>query len=177
MFKKLDPRAIIPSYQTDGAAGFDLHALEFTRLNSQRGVTLVRTGLAVELPYPIEITSDPDYYGVSGYRENLTFHFELQIRPRSGLAIKNFVIIPNSPGTIDCDYRGEIKVPMRIMQGDIWTSSDRDEAMKLPWIYDIQPGDRIAQGIVNMVIKPKIMEVDELTITKRGDGGFGSTGK
>jgi dUTP pyrophosphatase len=180
LFKKLHPKAIIPKYQSDGAAGFDLHAIEFVRLNSDRGVVLVRTGLAVELPEPIPLK----IYG-SDFLESLgcaaerqTVSFELQIRPRSSMAKKG-VIIPNSPGTIDSDYRGEILIPMRLLHGNRREQQrDRyeDERVWQCYICDIQEGERIAQGIVNMIVVPEIAEVETLSETIRGEGGFGSTG-
>ena len=169
-FKKLHPDAIIPAYQTDGSAGFDLHALEFTRLNSDRGIVMVRTGLAVELPAPVDVK----LYG-SDFLESLgcaserqTIHYELQIRPRSGLSKKGIIIV-NSPGTIDSDYRGEIQIMMRLLHGD------RREQQ--PDRREIEKGDRIAQGIVNMIVKPTITEVESLSETVRGENGFGSTGR
>jgi dUTP pyrophosphatase len=158
-FKKVHPNAVIPKYQTFGAAGFDLHAVEFTRLNSARGVTLVRTGLAVEIPKEITI------------RDLFSFKAELMLRPRSGLSTKGLMIV-NSPGTIDSDYRGEIMVPMRLLPGDERTQPAKD----MPWTHDIHPGDRIAQGVINIILTPWIIEAEELSSTARGAGGFGSTG-
>jgi len=179
LFKKLHPKAIIPKYQSNGAAGFDLHAIEFTRLNSDRGVVLIKTGLAVELPAPISFkVRGSDFLESLGCAaETLSVSFELQIRPRSSLAKKGF-IIPNSPGTIDSDYRGEILVPMRLLHGNR-REQQRDLEENTRWmcyIGDIQEGERIAQGIVNMIVIPEIVEVDELSETIRGEGGFGSTG-
>jgi dUTP pyrophosphatase len=138
-FKKLNEDAIIPSYQTKGAAGFDLHASEkFTILNNG-GTFVVPTGLSVELP--------EDY--------------ELQIRPRSGLAAKHEITVLNTPGTIDSDYRGEIKILLKNFG---------------PYTKTFDKGERIAQGVINKIEKPIILEVTELTETERGEAGFGSTG-
>jgi len=137
--KKLTPEAIIPAYQTKEAAGFDLHSIEDVVLkpNERR---LIGTGLAFEIEY--------------GY--------EVQIRPRSGLAFKYGITVLNSPGTIDSDYRGEIKV-LLINLGE-------EE-------FEIKKGERIAQAVVAPVIQAQFEEVEELSSTSRGSGGFGSTGK
>ena len=137
--KKLNPKAIIPAYQTKGAAGFDLHSIEDVILKPGER-KLIGTGLAFEIEY--------------GY--------EVQIRPRSGLAFKHGITVLNSPGTIDSDYRGEIKV--------LLINHSNEE-------FEIKKGDRIAQAIVAPVIQAEIIEVEELSETKRGEGGFGSTGK
>jgi len=137
--KRLNFDAIIPAYQSEGAAGFDLHAIEDLILKpGQRA--LVGTGLAIALK--------------KGY--------ELQIRPRSGLALKYGITCLNTPGTIDSDYRGEVKV-LLINHG----SED----------FEIKKGERIAQGVVNQIIQAKLVEVDELDSTERGEHGFGSTGR
>jgi dUTP pyrophosphatase len=137
--KKLHEDAIIPSYQSEGAAGFDFHAIEAMTLQpGQRG--LVGTGLAVALDL--------------GY--------ELQVRPRSGLALKHGISLVNTPGTVDSDYRGEVKIIL-INHGD--------EA------FEIQKGERIAQGVINAVVQAKMDVVEDLDQTQRGASGFGSTGK
>lgn len=138
-FKKLDPNAIIPSYQSKGASGFDLHALEETAAPSC-STTLVRTGLAVEIP--------------EGY--------EMQIRPRSGVSYKTGLMVKNSPGTIDSDYRGEIMIIM-------YNTGER-------FGHCIGRGDRIAQGVIMPVIQASIEETEELGSTVRGGDGIGSTG-
>lgn len=137
---RLHPDAQLPRYQTPGSAGFDLVSVERVELNSGEW-RAISTGLAIELPV--------------GY--------ELQIRPRSGLALKKGVTLLNSPGTIDSDYRGEIKVIL-INFG------------KEPVI--LEKGERIAQGVIAPVIQTQWEEVEreELTPTQRGAGGFGSTG-
>ena len=137
--KKLNSNAVIPIYQTKEAAGFDLHSIEdvILKIGERK---LISTGLAFEIEY--------------GY--------EVQIRPRSGLAFKYGITVLNTPGTIDSDYRGEIKV-LLINLGE------KD--------FEIKKGDRIAQAIVTPVIQAEIVEVESLSETDRGSGGFGSTGK
>jgi dUTP pyrophosphatase len=137
--KKLNPEAQIPAYQTKEAAGFDLHSIEDVVLNPGER-KLIGTGLAFEIEY--------------GY--------EVQIRPRSGLAFKHGITVLNTPGTIDSDYRGEIKV--------LLINHSNEE-------FEIKKGDRIAQAVVAPVIQAEIVEVEELSDTTRGEGGFGSTGK
>jgi len=137
--KKLNKKALIPAYQTKEAAGFDLHSVENVTLNPGER-KLIGTGLAFEIQY--------------GY--------EVQIRPRSGLAFKHGITVLNTPGTIDSDYRGEIKV-LLINLGDE--------------TFEVKEGERIAQAIIAPVVQAEITEVDELNETDRGSGGFGSTGK
>ena len=139
-FKKLYPDAKIPSYATPGSAGMDIRSIEDVTIGPNR-TSIVSTGIAVDIP--------------DGY--------EIQVRPRSGLALKHGIMVLNTPGTIDPDYTGEIKVILHNV---------RDEA------YKINKGDRIAQLVIARVIKLPIEEVDEITKkTERGSGGFGSTGK
>lgn len=143
-FKKLRPNAIIPAYQTPGAAGMDLHAAfpegtDGVHLMDDQ-VLLIPTGLSIEVPL--------------GY--------EAQVRSRSGLALKNHVVVLNSPGTIDSDYRGEVGVIL-INYG--------------PKDLPIKNGDRIAQLVIAPVSHAVVEEVEELSSTDRGAGGFGSTGK
>lgn len=136
--QKLHSDAIIPAYQSEGASGFDLHALESARIGAhERGV--VRTGLAVEVEH--------------GY--------ELQVRPRSGLALKHGISVLNTPGTIDSDYRGEVMVILI-------NHSSED--------FIIQKGDRIAQGVIQKIYQVRFEEVGELSSAKRGKKGFGSSG-
>ncbi|GHS99392.1 deoxyuridine 5'-triphosphate nucleotidohydrolase [Synergistales bacterium] len=128
-----------PSYATPASAGVDLRAVEDCLL--QKGErALIHTGVRVALPV--------------GY--------EAQVRPRSGLALKHGIILPNSPGTIDADYRGEIGVILMNLG---------DEP------YEVKCGDRIAQMVVAPVCQVKFEEADELDETARGEGGFGSSGK
>lgn len=152
-FKKLHPDAIIPQYQTEGAAGFDLHAIEDKTIYNWKGTCLIKTGLSVEFSSEITI------------RDLFHFKIEMQIRPRSSLSKKG-VIIPNSPGTIDADYRGEIMVPLYLLYSQYNAYS-----------FEIKKGDRIAQAVINTILKPEIVEASELSKTNRGSGGFGSTGR
>ncbi len=129
----------LPNYATAGAAGLDLRAAESLTLKASARA-LVATGIAIALP------------------EN----FEAQVRPRSGLAVKYGVTVLNSPGTIDCDYRGEIKVPL--------INHGTDD-------FIISRGDRIAQMVIAPVVQVQLHEVSLLDETLRGVGGFGSSGK
>ena len=141
LIKKLDPAVELPAYKTEGASGMDLMALLNEPINLKPNSScLVPTGIAVAF------SSD----------------FEIQIRPRSGLATKNNISVLNTPGTIDSDYRGEIKVIL-FNHGKI--------------DFLIKNKDRIAQMILTPVIKMELMETDELPGTIRGESGFGSTGK
>lgn len=128
----------LPAYETPGAAGMDLRAAEDAVLKPGARF-LMSTGFAIALP---------DYH-------------EAQVRPRSGLAVKHGVTVLNAPGTIDSDYRGEIKVPL-INHG----TAD----------FIIQRGDRIAQLIVAAVVRATVLEVAALDDTARGNNGFGSSG-
>lgn len=128
----------LPSYATFGASGMDLPATEEVTINPGEW-TSVGTGLYIELP--------PGYEG--------------QIRPRSGLALKWGVTVLNAPGTVDSDYRGEIRV--------ILINHGKDP-------FHIEVGDRIAQLVITPVARGKLHVADELSATRRGEGGFGSTG-
>lgn len=129
----------LPAYETEGAAGMDLRAAEAVTLKP--GMRhLVPTGLSIALPQG----------------------FEAQVRPRSGLAVKYGVTVLNSPGTIDCDYRGEVKVPL--------INHGQDD-------FVIARGDRIAQMVIASVTRADWLEVSLLGETKRGAGGFGSSGR
>ena len=141
LIKKLDPSVKLPEYKTTGASGMDLIAFikEPLELKPQMSC-IVTTGLAVAFP------------------EN----YEIQVRPRSGLAAKNNISILNTPGTIDSDYRGEIKVI-------IHNHGNRN--------FTVNNGDRIAQMILCPVVKMKLEETIDLPKTIRGQSGFGSTGK
>ena len=141
LVKKLNSSVKLPAYKTNGASGMDLIAFLDKPINIKpKESFLVPTGLSVAFP--------KDY--------------EIQIRPRSGLAAKNKISVLNTPGTIDSDYRGEIKV--------ILYNHGENEFM-------INNGDRIAQMILSPVIKIEFEETGNLPETIRGDGGFGSTGK
>ena len=141
LIKKLSPEVEIPLYKTSGASGMDLMA--FTKsaiIIKPKSSSIIPTGLSV------------------AFSEK----YELQIRPRSGLAAKNNISILNTPGTIDSDYRGEIKVI-------IYNHGNKD--------FVIKNKDRIAQIILTPIEKIEFQETDELPDTIRGEGGFGSTGK
>lgn len=141
LLKKLDSSVELPSYKTDGASGMDLMAFIEKPINLKPNTScLVPTGLSMAF--------SEDY--------------EIQIRPRSGLAAKNLITILNTPGTIDSDYRGELKV--------ILFNHGKKE-------FIINNKDRIAQMILTPVIKMELEEVENLPISIRGKGGFGSTGK
>jgi dUTP pyrophosphatase len=130
----------LPEYQSDGAAGADLRARLAEPIVLRPGQrALVPTGLHMEIP--------PGYEG--------------QVRPRSGLAVKHGVTVLNSPGTIDSDYRGEVKVPVINLGQEEFTIND---------------GDRIAQIIISPVSRAAFRRVDAVSETGRGGGGFGSTG-
>lgn len=129
----------LPSYATAGSAGLDLRSAE--NLTLKPGTrALVATGIAIALPD----------------------HHEAQVRPRSGLAVKHGITVLNSPGTIDADYRGEIKVPL------INLGSEE---------FIVNRGDRIAQMVVAPVTTAELVEVESLEETVRGAGGFGSSGR
>jgi len=145
-FTRLDPRATIPAYQTAGSAGMDLSAClpadaetEPTLVLEPRRIAIVPCGLALAIP--------PGYEG--------------QVRPRSGLASRHGVTVPNAPGTIDSDYRGEVKVALINLGSEPYT---------------VTQGQRIAQLVISPVVRANMVEVDELDGTLRGSGGFGSTG-
>ena len=139
-FKKLHSQAQVPRYMTELAAGLDIQALPENVMQLAPGERcLVPTGLAVAIPRG----------------------FEIQVRPRSGLAIKHVIALVNSPGTIDSDYRGEI--------GIILINHGQET-------FTINPGDRIAQLVVAPVCQAELVEVSELTETERGAGGFGHKG-
>ena len=141
LIKKLHKAVNIPEYKTSGSSGLDLEAfLEKDLIVKSNETVLVPTGLSIAID------------------ENL----EIQIRPRSGLAAKNNITVLNTPGTIDSDYRGEIKV--------ILINLGKND-------FVIKNGDRIAQMVISPVIKTEFEIVDELPSTLRGQGGFGSTGK
>jgi len=139
-FVRLHAEAVLPRYMTSGAAGMDLHAVLSAPLLLTPGErSLVPTGLAVEIP--------------AG--------FEGQIRPRSGLALRQGLSMVNAPGTIDSDYRGEVGVLLI----NLGQQSIR-----------IANGDRIAQMVITPVVQAQIVEAEQLSDTCRADGGFGHTG-
>ena len=141
LIKRLDPAVKLPIYKTSGASGMDLMAFIKKPINIKpKTSSLIPTGLTV------------------AFSKN----YEIQIRPRSGLAAKNNISVLNTPGTIDSDYRGEIKVI-------IYNHGNND--------FLINNGDRIAQMILAPVTKMELEETNNLPKTIRGEGGFGSTGK
>jgi dUTP pyrophosphatase len=141
LIKKLDPEIKLPEYKTDGASGMDLVAFIKESLTIKpRTSSLIPTGISV------------------AFSEN----YEIQIRPRSGLAAKNNISVLNTPGTVDSDYRGEIKII-------IYNHGNND--------FIVNNGDRIAQMILAPIVKMELEETDNLPETVRGKDGFGSTGK
>ncbi len=128
----------LPAYATSGAAGMDVVSAEDVTL-APAARHAVATGLSMAIP--------------AGY--------EIQVRPRSGLALKHGITVPNTPGTIDSDYRGELKVILINLGSEP---------------FAIQRGDRVAQLVLAPVVQAAWDEVDELDATERGEGGFGSTG-
>ena len=140
LIKRLSKNIILPKYETSGSSGLDLSANIKTPVKIEPGkTTIIPTGISVSIPK----------------------NFEIQIRPRSGLAAKNQITVLNTPGTIDADYRGEIKVILINLSKETFV---------------VENGARIAQMVVCPVIKAKLKEVDSLDNTSRGSGGFGSTG-
>ena len=140
LIKRLSKDIILPKYETSGSSGLDLSANIKTPIKIEPGkTTIIPTGVSVSIPKDLEI----------------------QIRPRSGLAAKNQITVLNTPGTIDADYRGEIRVILINLSKETFV---------------VENGARIAQMVVCPVIKAKLKEVDSLDNTSRGSGGFGSTG-
>lgn len=139
-FKKLRPSARIPRYESAGAAGMDVAAcLDADIFIAPQTAALVPTGFALEIP--------------DGY--------EAQLRPRSGLALKHLISLPNSPATIDADFRGELAVILINHGKEVFTVKD---------------GDRIAQMVFSKVERAVMTQAESLSGTERGTGGFGSTG-
>ena len=140
LIKRLSNYINLPRYETEGSSGMDLSANINSNIKIEPGETsIIPTGISVSIPK----------------------NFEIQIRPRSGLAAKNQISILNTPGTIDADYRGEIKVILINLGKKTFL---------------IEKGARIAQMVLSPIEKAKIKEVENLEKTKRGSGGFGSTG-
>jgi len=139
-FKRLSDLAVMPQYQSAHAAGLDLHAAIASPMSLEPGgIEVIPCGFAMAVPV--------------GY--------EAQVRPRSGLAAAHGISMPNAPGTIDADYRGEVKVPLiNLGRGT----------------FHIEPRMRIAQMVIAPVAHCALEEVDDLDATARGEGGFGSTG-
>ena len=141
LIKKLNPEVEIPVYKTSGASGMDLMAF---------------------VEEPIKIPPNKPYLVPTGLSLAFSEDYEVQIRPRSGLAAKKGITVLNTPGTIDSDYRGEIKI--------ILFNHGKED-------FIINNKDRVAQMILTPVIKMELEETDNLPDTLRGEGGFGSTGK
>ena len=140
LIKRLSKDVALPKYETEGSSGLDLAANIDKQIKILPGKSeIISTGLAVAIPK----------------------NFEIQIRPRSGLAAKRQISVLNTPGTIDADYRGELKVILINL-------SDK--------VFVVEKGLRIAQMVLCPVVKAKLKEVTELENTERGSGGFGSTG-
>ena len=140
LIKKLDSKVQLPKYKTDGSSGMDLMAFLESPVNLKpQESELIPTGISIAIPEDTEI----------------------QIRPRSGLAAKSNISVLNTPGTIDADYRGELKVILINL-------SDK--------VFVVEKGLRIAQMVLCPVVKATLKEVTELENTERGSGGFGSTG-
>ena len=141
LIKKLDPKVVIPSYKTKGASGMDLMAFVKEKI-------VIKPQPSALIPTGLSVAFSEDY--------------EIQIRPRSGLAAKNNISVLNTPGTIDSDYRGELKII-------IFNHSKHD--------FVVNNNDRIAQMVLTPIAKMELEEANELPKTLRGEGGFGSTGK
>ena len=141
LVKKLDPNVKLPSYKTEGSSGMDLMAnINETIIIPPKTSKLIPTGLSVAIPDDCEI----------------------QIRPRSGLAVKSNISVLNTPGTIDSDYRGELKIIL-------YNHGDND--------FKVNNNDRVAQMVLVPILKINLEETEDLPGTLRGSGGFGSTGK
>ena len=140
LIKRLSKDVALPKYETEGSSGLDLAANTDKQIKILPGKSeIIPTGLAVAIPK----------------------NFEIQIRPRSGLAAKNQISVLNTPGTIDADYRGELKVILINLSNKVFV---------------VEKGLRIAQMVLCPVVKATLKEVTELEYTERGSGGFGSTG-
>jgi len=141
LIKKLHPDVELPAYKTKGASGMDLMAF---------------------INEPIRITPGSSYLVPTGLSMAFSEDYEIQIRPRSGLAAKNSITVLNTPGTIDSDYRGEIKI--------ILFNHGKEDFL-------VNNKDRVAQMVLNPIVKMEFEEAENLPDTLRGGGGFGSTGK
>jgi len=141
LVKKFNKNIKLPTYKTSGSSGMDLVAHIKSKINIKPGkIAIISTGIAIAIP----------------------INYEIQIRPRSGLAAKKGISVLNTPGTIDSDYRGEIKIILINLSKKSFV---------------VKSGDRVAQMILSPVAKGKLKEVKTLPRTIRGKGGFGSTGK
>ena len=140
LIKRLSKDVTLPKYETKGSSGLDLAANTDKQIKILPGKSeIIPTGLAVAIPK----------------------NFEIQIRPRSGLAARSQISVLNTPGTIDADYRGELKVILINLSNKVFV---------------VEKGLRIAQMVLCPVVKATLKEVEELENTERGSGGFGSTG-
>ena len=141
LVKKLNSKIKLPEYKTSGSSGMDLMASIDTPIKIKpNSLELIPTGLSVAIPED----------------------FEIQIRPRSGLAAKSKISVLNTPGTIDSDYRGELKIIL-------FNHGNKE--------FVVNNNDRIAQMVLTPILKMEFEEVDQLPVSIRGSGGFGSTGK
>ena len=141
LVKKFNKNIKLPTYKTSGSSGMDLVAHIKSKINIKPGkIAIIPTGIAIAIP----------------------INYEIQIRPRSGLAAKKGISVLNTPGTIDSDYRGEIKIILINLSKKSFV---------------VKSGDRVAQMILSPVAKGKLKEIKILPRTMRGKGGFGSTGK
>ena len=141
LVKRLDPKVKLPRYKTSGSSGMDLMAFVENSIKiSSQTRELIPTGLSIAIPHDLEI----------------------QIRPRSGLAAKYSIGVLNTPGTIDSDYRGELKIIL-------FNHGNKD--------FIVNNNDRVAQMVLMPILKMELEEVDQLPKSIRGSGGFGSTGK
>jgi dUTP pyrophosphatase len=141
LVKKFNKNIKLPTYKTSGSSGMDLVAHVKGKINIKPGkIAIIPTGIAIAIP----------------------INYEIQIRPRSGLAAKKGISVLNTPGTIDSDYRGEIKIILINLSKKSFV---------------VKSGDRVAQMILSPVAKGKLKEIKILPRTMRGKGGFGSTGK
>ena len=141
LVKKFDKNIKLPTYKTSGSSGMDLVAHIKNKITIKPGKTaMISTGIAVAIPK----------------------NYEIQIRPRSGLAAKKSISVLNTPGTVDSDYRGEIKIILINLSQESFV---------------VKSGDRVAQMILCPIVRAKLKEIKNLPNTIRGKGGFGSTGK
>lgn len=164
---RLSTNVLLPEYATDGSSGLDVRAyITKDNVNDILGENFtgffdIRNGLLTKLDDKIIIKPSGRALIPTGLSVEIPVGFEIQVRPRSGLAIKHGITVLNTPGTIDSDYRGEIKVIL-------FNTSGKN--------YIVSNGDKIAQLVVQRVERVELIEVDGLANTVRSTGGFGSTG-
>lgn len=155
LFKRLHPDAIIPTYAHEGDSGFDFYSIE-NSLVIPGEVIQIKTGLSVDLPSPLLIKS-------LNSTQSISVTFELQIRPKSGRALKEGLTIVNTPGTIDNGYKGQIIILMTSIKKSVF----------------IPKGEKIAQGVILPVFSAPYIDIQETSdvgVSSRGAGGFGSSG-